>query len=140
MERMREPPRFSFLVVSSDRRPMKHRLGARLGLALAMMTLVSAQLLAQARVVIPDDDRNLYAPEELLAIYRHSPLGRLPPDSTNRVADDPQAAALGQFLFFDARFSPNGKISCASCHQAALAFTDGRALAEGMSVGTRNSP
>jgi len=119
---------------------MKHRLGARLGLALAMMTLVSAQLLAQARVVIPDDDRNLYAPEELLAIYRHSPLGRLPPDSTNRVADTPQAAALGQFLFFDARFSSNGKISCASCHQAALAFTDGRALAEGMSVGTRNSP
>ncbi len=86
------------------------------------------------------DDRDLYSPEELAAIYRHSPLGLLPPDATNRVADDPRAAALGQFLFFDTRFSPNSKVSCASCHQTALAFTDGRALARGMAVGTRNSP
>jgi len=66
--------------------------------------------------------------------------GPLPPDPTNRVADSRRAAALGQFLFFDERFSANGKVSCASCHQTALAFTDGRALAEGMAVGTRNSP
>jgi cytochrome c peroxidase len=86
------------------------------------------------------DDRALYSPEELSAIYRHSPLGLMPPDPTNRVADDPRAATLGQFLFFDTRFSANGKVSCASCHQTARAFTDGRALAQGMSVGTRNSP
>jgi hypothetical protein len=148
---------------------MKHRLG----LVLAVMTLMSTRLLAvtaeplrsssdpsasgagprsagtnppapgpaaQAHGAIPHNDRDLYTPEELLAIYRHSPLGRLPPDSTNRVADDPQAAALGQALFFDPRFSANGKISCASCHRAALAFTDGRARAEGMFVGTRNTP
>jgi hypothetical protein len=86
------------------------------------------------------DDRDLYTPEELAAIYRHSPLGPTPPDPTNHVADNAQAASLGQYLFFDGRFSPNGKISCASCHQAALSFTDGRALAEGIAVGTRNSP
>jgi cytochrome c peroxidase len=112
----------------------RHPLGARLGLVLAVMTLASATAEPLR------DDRDLYTPEELFAIYRHSPLGRLPSDPTNRVADDPQAAALGQFLFFDAGFSPNGKVSCASCHRAALAFTDGRALAEGISVGTRNSP
>jgi cytochrome c peroxidase len=86
------------------------------------------------------DDCTLYTPQELAAIYRHSPLGPLPPDPTNRVADDPRAATLGQFLFFDRRFSANGQVSCASCHQTAKAFTDGRALAQGIAVGTRNSP
>jgi cytochrome c peroxidase len=122
---------------------MGRRLAARLGLVLVLMTFASARPLAcaaQARRAIARDDRSLYTSEELFAIYRHSPLGRLPSDPTNRVADDPQAAALGQFLFFATSFSPNGKVACASCHQAALAFTDGRAVAEGMAVGTRNSP
>ena len=86
------------------------------------------------------DDPTLYTADELSAIYRHSPLGRLPPDPTNRVAEDPNAAALGQFLFFDSRFSANGAISCATCHNPALAFTDGRALSKGIAVGTRNVP
>ena len=89
---------------------------------------------------LAQDDRGLYTPDELAAIYSHSPLGPLPPDPTNHVADDTGAAILGQSLFFDARFSANGKVSCASCHQPALAFTDARPVAEGMSVGTRNSP
>jgi len=89
---------------------------------------------------IPRDDRGLYTPDELAAIYSHSPLGPLPSDPTNRVADDTRAATLGQSLFFDGRFSANGKVSCASCHQPDLAFTDARPVAEGMAVGTRNSP
>src|SRR5687767_13012053 len=58
----------------------------------------------------------------------------LPPDGTNRWADHPGAAAVGQRLFFDASYSgalatgddgkngalgsagERGKISCASCH------------------------
>ena len=40
----------------------------------------------------------------------------LPPDPSNRVADDPRAARLGQALFFDARLSANGKVACATCH------------------------
>lgn len=32
---------------------------------------------------------------------------------------------LGRFLFYDKRLSGNGTQSCASCHQQALAFTDG---------------
>jgi cytochrome c peroxidase len=132
---------------------MSRAIAARLmGLALAAWILASADPTGastnshapgppgDAREAIQHDDRDLYAPDELSAIYRHSPLGRSPSDPTNRVADEPRAAALGQFLFFDARFSPNGKVSCATCHQATLAFTDGRALAQGISVGTRNSP
>jgi cytochrome c peroxidase len=38
---------------------------------------------------------------------------------------------LGRYLFYDQRISINGKESCASCHRQDLAFTDGRAQAEG---------
>src|SRR5262245_21776472 len=49
---------------------------------------------------------------------------------------------LGRKLFFEARLSADGKVSCASCHDPKRAFTDGRRVAEGIGgrVGTRNSP
>ena len=67
-------------------------------------------------------------------------LGPLPADPSNAVADDPRAAELGHALFFDARFSANGGISCATCHQPIRRFTDG--LPKGQAIGTskRNTP
>src|SRR5262245_24448306 len=38
---------------------------------------------------------------------------------------------LGRRLFYDQRMSVNGKESCGSCHKQELAFTDGRARAQG---------
>ena len=58
----------------------------------------------------------------------------LPPDPSNAVADDPAAAALGNRIYFDTRFSGNGAVSCASCHMPDLHFTDGRTF--GVGVGT----
>ncbi len=49
-------------------------------------------------------------------------------------AGNPMTAAkveLGRYLFYDKRMSVNGKQSCGSCHRQELAFTDGRAHAEG---------
>jgi cytochrome c peroxidase len=43
----------------------------------------------------------------------------------------PAIVALGQTLFFDARLSRKGQVSCASCHAPERAFTDGRPLAVG---------
>ena len=60
----------------------------------------------------------------------------LPPDPSNAVADNPRAAALGHKLFFDARLSKNGAVSCASCHLPSKNFSDGLPLAHG--VGTTN--
>lgn len=62
-----------------------------------------------------------------------------PPDPSNRVADDPDAAALGAALFADAGLSPAG-VSCASCHDAARAFTDGLAVGRGVAEVRRNTP
>ena len=49
-------------------------------------------------------------------------------------ADNPMSPAkieLGRYLFYDKRMSVNGRESCATCHRQELAFTDGRAHAEG---------
>lgn len=70
----------------------------------------------------------------------HSPLPPPPADPTNRVADDPAAAHLGRFLFFDARLSGNGAVSCATCHDSGQQFTDGLTLAEGVGTGRRHTP
>lgn len=42
-----------------------------------------------------------------------------------------EKVALGRRLFFDTRLSSTGRYSCASCHRPELAFTDGRAQAQG---------
>jgi len=66
-------------------------------------------------------------------------LDPLPPDPTNRVADDPRAAALGQGLFFDTRLSSNGHVACSTCHQADRGFQDGLALANGVGTTSRRA-
>lgn len=63
-----------------------------------------------------------------------------PADTSNRVANNPDAASLGHKIFFDPRFSANGKVSCASCHQPEKYFTDGRKTAQGIGTTNRNAP
>ncbi len=62
------------------------------------------------------------------------------PDPGNAVADDARAARLGHRLFFDARLSANGAVSCATCHRPELAFSDGLSIAVGTGMGERNTP
>jgi cytochrome c peroxidase len=54
----------------------------------------------------------------------------------------PAAVALGKKLFFDGRLSDDGTVACATCHDPARAFTDGRPLSVGIfgRVGQRNAP
>lgn len=49
---------------------------------------------------------------------------------------------LGRRLFNDRRLSRNGSIACASCHQLARAYSDGRTVAVGVfgRTGRRNAP
>ena len=77
-----------------------------------------------------------------LATLRSLWIGSLPPlapDPSNAYADDPGAAALGQKLFFDTRFSANGQVACATCHQPDKVFTDGLPLAQGVGTTTRKT-
>ncbi|MBE0625315.1 MAG: c-type cytochrome [Burkholderiales bacterium] len=86
------------------------------------------------------DDNGLYAPGELSAIYRHSPLKPLPTVTAGRVTEDTRAARLGQYLFFERRFSANGAVSCATCHVPEKAFADARRVGTGLAAGERNTP
>jgi cytochrome c peroxidase len=68
------------------------------------------------------------------------PVGLPPAPPENPLTSD--KIALGAQLFSDKRLSGNGKRACASCHQPARAFTDGRRRALSLS-GTplrRNTP
>jgi cytochrome c peroxidase len=58
---------------------------------------------------------------------RWFPVPKIPVD--NPISD--AKVELGRHLFYDTRLSGNGTYSCASCHQQALAFTDGLARAVG---------
>src|SRR5262245_62135349 len=51
----------------------------------------------------------------------------VPADNSMSVAK----ADLGRHLFYDTRMSANGTQSCATCHEQARAFTDGRAASVG---------
>jgi cytochrome c peroxidase len=71
-----------------------------------------------------------------------APLG-LPPVPVP--ADNPQTpdkVALGEKLFNDARFSADGKVSCATCHDKTKGFTDNLPVSKGFNnlTGTRNAP
>jgi cytochrome c peroxidase len=71
-----------------------------------------------------------------------APLG-LPPVPIP--SDNPPTAetiALGRKLFYDGKLSKGDTISCATCHNPALAFSDPRPLSTGVGgkLGTRNAP
>lgn len=57
-------------------------------------------------------------------------------------AFSPERWALGKELFYDNSLSLDSSISCSSCHQPGLAFSDSLALSHGVknSAGTQNAP
>jgi cytochrome c peroxidase len=105
------------------------RISVIMAFALAAFVLIAPNFSAQQR-----------------ALYDLIPLG-LPADTWRFYVpkSNPLSAAkveLGRKLFFDTRLSADGKISCSTCHDPKLAFTDGKAIAEGIAgrLGVRNSP
>lgn len=63
-------------------------------------------------------------------------LPSLKPDTTNRFADVPAAAALGSTLFFDLGMSRDGTVSCSTCHKIDRQFQDD--LPQAVGVGRTN--
>jgi cytochrome c peroxidase len=86
----------------------------------ATRTLLAAALLVPALALAAGSDFNWHLPPGF------------PPPAVPR--DNPMSdakVALGARLFFEPRLSVNGHYSCASCHDPARSFSDGRSRAVG---------
>ncbi len=62
-----------------------------------------------------------------------------PADGSNAYEGRPEAAALGRRLFEDTRLSKNGLVACATCHDPARGFQDGRPVGQGVGTGGRRT-
>ncbi len=51
------------------------------------------------------------------------------PDPSNKWSGSPAVVLFGETLFHDARLSGTGDVACATCHDPARAFADGRRIA-----------
>lgn len=89
----------------------------------------SQQATTSARKTIPKIPVGISESHWLQRIPRDNPL------SEGKIA-------LGRTLYFDKRLSIDGTLSCASCHDPALAFADAKVVAVGARDrrGTRNAP
>lgn len=76
------------------------------------------------------------AEKKTIASLALNTLPSLKPDTTNRFADVPAAAALGSTLFFDLGMSGDGKVSCSTCHKIDRQFQDD--LPQAVGVGRTN--
>jgi cytochrome c peroxidase len=101
----------------------------KIGLAAAGLTLclvAAFPVTAQESIVVAEFFSS--------RVPRWFPVPKIPVDNPITEAK----VELGRWLFYDERLSGNGTYSCGSCHQQALAFTDGLAHAIG-STGQHHS-
>ena len=82
-----------------------------------------------------------WSPEEIRTVGQHGPWPPPPVrDPSNRVSGTAAGVALGDRLFSEARLSGDGRMSCATCHQAGREWSDGLAKARGSVELDRRTP
>ncbi|MFZ5748744.1 MAG: MbnH family di-heme enzyme [Pseudomonadota bacterium] len=100
------------------------------GLALALSCLCLAFSVAQAQQRLgglePIDALQPSAYDFGLPAWAPKPLEPVANPTTQAKVE------LGRHLFYDPRLSRDGSMSCASCHEQARAFTDGRTVSPGV--------
>lgn len=99
----------------------------------------AALVVAAAKIWPPQTHAWSTAEQRVLRTLWIESLPPLPPDPSNAVADDPDAARFGHRLFFDSRLSPSNAIACATCHRPELRFTDGMQKGRGVGQSRRNT-
>lgn len=85
----------------------------------------------------------IFAASLLNVAYAATPLGLPPVPEPKNNPVTPAKVTLGDKLFHDNRFSADGTVSCATCHDAKKAFTDSPLkVSQGIRklTGTRNAP
>lgn len=109
--------------------------------SLLAMSAALVQTLTHAAAPARESASHHWSQQER-AVLASLSLRRLPPlpvDPSNAVERLPAAIELGRRLFADPRFSANGAVSCASCHDPQKQFQDGLPVARGVGTGTRRA-
>ena len=99
---------------------------------------MAIMLMATNIAPVNAEEWSLEEKEELRSLWIDS-LAEIPKNPSNLIENDARAITLGHRLFFDKQFSGDGEVSCASCHQPELWFTDGLPLAKGMGTTSRHT-
>lgn len=125
---------------------MRHPSAALLPAVLALAASIGAVVVATTAGLAPvaaladvRGDRWSDADKATLGSMMLSRLPAPPADPSNAVEGRPEAVALGERLFADARLSKNGRVSCASCHDPARGFQDGLPVGQGVGTGARRT-
>src|ERR1700761_4951265 len=118
---------------------VRRSLAAAAGALLAAAAAIALPALLAGTSAAATDGAPL-TPSERAAILALGPWPAAPVrDPGNPASGDPASVALGETLFFSPRLSPTG-LRCASCHEPWRHFADGRAVAQGVAAGSRNTP
>ena len=109
----------------------------------SLLALGAALVVTLAHAAPPSggSDAHRWSKQER-AVLASLSLTRLPPapvDPSNAVERLPAAIELGRRLFADTRFSADGTVSCAGCHDPRKQFQDGLPVARGMGTGSRRA-
>ncbi len=111
---------------------------------------------------MPANMVDVFTEAEWKVVQQFGPLPALPPDTTNKYADNLMAAKFGQRLFFEKGYAgaltvgndgtngslgmvgDKGKVACASCHDGTAYYVDTRSMPNNVSLGVkytnRNAP
>jgi len=82
----------------------------------------------------------MFSNENTARITTHGPWPmKTAQDAGNELSGVKMAESLGEYLFANPALSVDGSLSCASCHQANAAFTDGQKVGSGLQAGVRNT-
>jgi cytochrome c peroxidase len=109
--------------------------------AAAAIAAVSALAIAGGMALaVHSETAPVFDAAERRAILAHGPWPQpFAPDPSNRVSGNPAAIALGKQLFSDKRLSAGATRSCATCHDPARFFADGRDRSVGRARVDRNA-
>ena len=107
----------------------------RLAFVSVVVSLAAIGAAAAPETLVP------FSEDEIRRIVSHGPWPPPPAkDPSNRASGNRAAIAWGEKLFRETRLSVDGKVSCASCHQASRDLTDGLPRGEGLAPVDRNTP
>src|SRR5215471_273866 len=96
--------------------------------AIAVMVMLVAALFVAAEFQKPRTEDDIALLKQAQSLFKPLPqtLG------SQDLPTTPARVALGRMLFFDPRWSVDGNVSCATCHQPALYGTDALATSIGV--------